>query len=152
MSKNVKRGLTPFPAIAARTTGCHAVTTLLCKVSSNSIGKNWCFSIITPISVSCFFVINAGIQDPARRPQNFGRVITLTTKIAKREILSMFWTRFWRMQYVLDMRSSNWTNEHKSGPFSVRSEKKEEKKLWRKKGRCESRAFLLHKKRRLKTL
>ena len=66
-------------------------------------------------------------------------------------MLSMFWTsmfllwtRFWRFEYALDVRSSSWwcwTNEQKSGQIALN---------WRKKtNHCKSRDFLW--KRRLKT-
>ena len=55
----------------------------------------------------------------------------------------LFWTSFWRFEYVLDVRSSSWlcwTNEQKSGPIALN---------WRKKtNHCKSRDFL--RKRRLK--
>ena len=39
----------------------------------------------------------------------------------------LFWTRFWRFEYVLDVRSSSWwcwTNEQKSGPIALNWRKK----------------------------
>ena len=57
------------------------------------------------------------------------KIYVKNTKIAEVGIHSMFsrfwtsvlfWTMFWRFQYVLDSRSSSWTNEQKIGPNTAK--------------------------------